>query len=374
MSIRIAKPFEVFKSEALAFIHEVEALSQSTVSSDEELQDLKKQTKEWENRVSVFLSASFVGDDNYLVQEFYEAYPSIYRVPGGRSDLKYEVENQKKVIATKSNYLSFNIRFLEICDAIVRPDEIDLQKRKNFTMNEKLGLILEKLAELDGDYIYPVKPILEGNGILLKRMDEDWELAKMLESRGFVDIQSGLGVPASIMLTGEGRLFIEEAKSKQKQKEQNTMEEHEIRVFISHGGSDLWKDVDRFINKKLELDTVILKEANNRGRTIIEKLEQETENCDFAIIVMTAEDEQKGGELRARQNVIHEIGFCQGAFGRENVLVLKQKGVEEFTNISGIVYEEFIGDSISSTFERIRQELDDLAERIEEEYEHDEEE
>lgn len=142
--------------------------------------------------------------------------------------------------------------------------------------------------------------------------------------------------------------------------------EEELVIFISHGHSDLWKDVERFINKKLECETVILKEQTNRGRTIIEKLEDETVDCHYAIIIMTADDEQKDGAVRARQNVIHEIGFCQGAFGRENVLVLKQKEVEAFTNISGIVYEEFEGVNIKSTFERIRQELEDLDERIQE--------
>jgi predicted nucleotide-binding protein len=148
--------------------------------------------------------------------------------------------------------------------------------------------------------------------------------------------------------------------------------DNELLIFLSHGRSDLWKDVERFINKKLEYDTVVLKEQTSRGRTIIEKLEQETEDCDYAIIIMTAEDEQKDGEVRARQNVIHEIGFCQGALGRENVLVLKQKGVEAFTNIAGIVYEEFEGDNIKSTFERIRQELEDLEERIQEEIDEEE--
>jgi hypothetical protein len=54
------------------------------------------------------------------------------------------------------------------------------------------------------------------------------------------------------------------------------------------------------------------------------------------------------------------------------VLVLKQKGVEAFTNIAGIVYEEFEGDNIKSTFERIRQELEDLEERIQEEIDEEE--
>ena len=135
----------------------------------------------------------------------------------------------------------------------------------------------------------------------------------------------------------------------------------EFRIFLAHGNSLLWMQVARFIEKELGLDVIALEEQANRGRTIIEKLEDEIEDCDFAIIIMTAEDEQKEGEVRARQNVVHEIGFCQGNLGRENVLVLRQNSVEEFSNISGIVYEPFAGDAISATFEKIRQELSDAA-------------
>lgn len=135
-------------------------------------------------------------------------------------------------------------------------------------------------------------------------------------------------------------------------------------IFISHGQSHLWKDVARFIDKELEYETLILQEQPNRGRTIIEKLEEEIENCDFAIIIMTAEDEQSDGKMRTRQNIVHEIGFCQGHLSRENVLVLKQRGVEGFTNISGIVYEEFVDDSIKSTFPKIQQELEEMEENL----------
>ncbi|HWY11717.1 MAG TPA: nucleotide-binding protein [Bacteroidia bacterium] len=143
--------------------------------------------------------------------------------------------------------------------------------------------------------------------------------------------------------------------------------EEEITIFISHGRSHLWNNVARYIENKLGINTVILHERPNKGRTVIEKLEEETEDCDFAIIVMTAEDTQADGSLRTRENVVHEIGFCQGSFGRENVLVLKQKGIAPFTNLSGIVYEEFEGENIKSTFPKIQQEIEELLEDLEEE-------
>jgi len=134
-------------------------------------------------------------------------------------------------------------------------------------------------------------------------------------------------------------------------------DEEDFKIFISHGQSQLWKSVARFIENELEFGTVELSEAPNRGRTIIQKLDEETEDCHFAVIILTAEDEMASGNMRARQNVIHEIGFFQGKFGLENVLFLKENKVEGFSNFDGIVYEVFSPNSIQSTYERIRKEI-----------------
>jgi predicted nucleotide-binding protein len=144
--------------------------------------------------------------------------------------------------------------------------------------------------------------------------------------------------------------------------------DEELTIFISHGNSNLWKDVARFIEHELECEALVLQEQPNRGRTIIEKLEEETQRCHFAIIIMTAEDEQLDGSYRTRQNIVHEIGFCQGVFGRQCVLVLKQNGVQDFANLSGIVYEEFYGNNIKSTFEKIRIELEALVDEEDDDY------
>ena len=48
-----------------------------------------------------------------------------------------------------------------------------------------------------------------------------------------------------------------------------------------------------------------------------------------------------GVDIRARQNVVHEIGFFQGKYGRSRVVLLAEQGVEIFTNISGIVRIDF---------------------------------
>ena len=51
---------------------------------------------------------------------------------------------------------------------------------------------------------------------------------------------------------------------------------------------------------------------------------------------MTAEDATTDGEIRSRQNVIHEIGLFQGRHGFDRVLIFQQETVEGFSNIAGL--------------------------------------
>jgi predicted nucleotide-binding protein len=142
-----------------------------------------------------------------------------------------------------------------------------------------------------------------------------------------------------------------------------------FRVFISHGRSAVAREVAAFIEKDLDIETVSLKDPAVGEVTELESLDEITEECCFAVVVLTAEEELNGahGAAAARENAIHEIGFLQGLYGPKNVLVLRQEGVEEFHHIAGIQYEAFEGTDIKATFGRIEEELEDARE----EYEHD---
>jgi predicted nucleotide-binding protein len=78
----------------------------------------------------------------------------------------------------------------------------------------------------------------------------------------------------------------------------------------------------------------------------------------IALIVMTAEDEQVDGKLRARMNVIHEAGLFQGRLGFSKAIVLLEEGCEEFSNISGLGQIRFPKGKISDAFEEIRRVLE----------------
>ncbi len=78
----------------------------------------------------------------------------------------------------------------------------------------------------------------------------------------------------------------------------------------------------------------------------------------MALIVMTAEDEQPDGAKRARQNVIHEIGFFQGALGFERAIIVLEEGCEKFSNVDGIIYIGFPKGHVAAAYEGIRETLE----------------
>lgn len=72
-------------------------------------------------------------------------------------------------------------------------------------------------------------------------------------------------------------------------------------IFIGHGGSQVWRDLKDFIQDRLKLipDEYNLQPA--AGMHTIERLQQMLDNACFAFLIMTAEDQQADGSLRARE-------------------------------------------------------------------------
>lgn len=62
------------------------------------------------------------------------------------------------------------------------------------------------------------------------------------------------------------------------------------RVFITHGRSSDWREVQAYVEKDLQLLTMELAQEVNQGMTIIEKLLAGADRCDSAVIVMTGDD------------------------------------------------------------------------------------
>ncbi len=114
------------------------------------------------------------------------------------------------------------------------------------------------------------------------------------------------------------------------------------KVFIVHGHDNGAKqEAARFI-EKLGLEAIILHEQVSQGKTIIEKIEENT-NVGYAVILYTPCDLGKAKEdidlkNRARQNVIFEHGYLIGKLGRERVSALVKGNIEKPNDLSGVVY------------------------------------
>lgn len=126
-------------------------------------------------------------------------------------------------------------------------------------------------------------------------------------------------------------------------------------IFVSHGHNhNIKARLCMLVRKRLRLNPILFEKKSKQGRTVIENLERITATCSSALILMTKEDQQSTGGMRARQNVIHELGYCQAKYGRERVILLLEEGVEAPSNISGILHTSFSGVAIEDCFDFIK--------------------
>jgi len=86
------------------------------------------------------------------------------------------------------------------------------------------------------------------------------------------------------------------------------------------------------------------------GHAIRDVLDEMMNSATFAILVLTAEDEMADGQLRPRENVVHETGLFQGRLGWRRAIMLVENGVEPFSNIAGITQLRYDKGQIQSEF------------------------
>ena len=121
-------------------------------------------------------------------------------------------------------------------------------------------------------------------------------------------------------------------------------------VFIGHGHSSHWRDLKDHLHEKHHYKVEAYETGARAGHSIRDILEEMVAKSSFAVLVLTAEDEQADGRLRARQNVIHEAGLFQGRLGFPRAIMLLEVGVEEFSNVQGVQYIRFSRENIKETF------------------------
>ena len=129
-------------------------------------------------------------------------------------------------------------------------------------------------------------------------------------------------------------------------------------VFVGHGRSQIWRELKDFIEGRLHLPVDEFNTQPVAGVTNIARLSDMMDAAAIAFLVMTGEDEQPDGQLRARMNVVHEAGLFQGRLGFARAIVLLEEGCEEFSNIAGLGQVRFPPGNIRAAFEEIREVLE----------------
>lgn len=133
------------------------------------------------------------------------------------------------------------------------------------------------------------------------------------------------------------------------------------KVFIIHGHDEArLKELKEILRSSFNLEPIILNEMPDNGDTIIEKFEEYARFCAFAFVLFTKDDWVKNKEnkyFQARPNVLFELGWFCGRFGRDKVRILKQKGTEMPSDLDGIVTIEFY-EKLEEAFRKIGVDLE----------------
>jgi predicted nucleotide-binding protein len=134
-------------------------------------------------------------------------------------------------------------------------------------------------------------------------------------------------------------------------------------VFLVHGHNTTVRDrINLYISQELKLKVEVMEAEANEGRTLPEKFEEIADKCGFAVFLMTADDHLKTEEgreiLRARQNVVLEIGYFWGKYGRrKRIAFLVDPALELPSDIQGFGWIQITAD-LAATFLKLRKELE----------------
>jgi hypothetical protein len=121
-------------------------------------------------------------------------------------------------------------------------------------------------------------------------------------------------------------------------------------IFIGHGRSQQWRDLKDHLHEQHGYPVEAYEIGARAGHVIRDILEEMMTKSSIAFLVMTGDDETTEGKLRARQNVVHEIGLFQGKLGFSRAIILLEEGVEEFSNLQGVHQIRYSKGNIKETF------------------------
>ena len=209
-------PYEQFKRSVEDKMADGQRLSRIVVpniNADIDLTDAYAHAKVWKQETLDVLGKCFNKSDNVFVEKFISLEIKHYTT----NSLAELEEGKRRLIEQVTgmwNYLITVFRIVKVCDTLREEKWVLQDERVKYTEKQKSDLLLKKLYELyDTEDFYPVKVLIEGNGIALRRSGEELELARHLSEQGHIEIH---GADHNLVrLKWKGKLKIQEAEESQ---------------------------------------------------------------------------------------------------------------------------------------------------------------
>lgn len=132
------------------------------------------------------------------------------------------------------------------------------------------------------------------------------------------------------------------------------------KAFIAHGGRSGILDKLREFIEALGIKPIIVELSPTKGMTVDEKVNKYIKDADCGIVLATkggiVDTKGKEPKQHPRLNVIDELERLRAAFPEKTILLV-ERGVDLPSNISGLTYEPFVGQSMDRAFTAIAREL-----------------
>lgn len=128
-----------------------------------------------------------------------------------------------------------------------------------------------------------------------------------------------------------------------------TSSENNRKVFVVYGHDNHARTQLEAMLRRWDLEPLILDQLVSSGQTIIEKLEEYTQQVNFGIVLATPDDigypknDETKKQYRVRQNVVLELGMLLSKIGREKIVILlsQAEDMEKPSDIDGLIYIPF---------------------------------
>ena len=132
-------------------------------------------------------------------------------------------------------------------------------------------------------------------------------------------------------------------------------------VFIVHGHNEsILRELKEMLTESFHLKPIILMNMPDKGGTLIEKFENYAKDTAFTFVIFTKDDLiNKEGEnyYQGRPNVMFELGWFCGRFGRDRVRILKQEDTILPSDLNGILTIDF-NKKLEEVYRKIKNDLE----------------